>query len=328
MEANLTKSNPLVSICIPAYNSSKYIAETLHSLLNQSYKNFEIIVCDDSSTDNTIPIIKSFNSSLITITKNKGKGASSARNEAFKISNGDLIIFFDADDVVQKNFIASQVVQYLQHDDQTVIYSSIGRFYNNDIQNFKIDEKQNLGNYVFSQWIKVITEKGTGLNVPGRYLIPRSLISSSTPWNENLSMNDDFPFFTKIYKSASKVVLNAEVALMYRSGNSSLSNNWTKKAIHSYWESLNIASEIILEDNVSIDAKKCCASLFQNFIYNVYPEEPSLIRKAEIKVNELGGCPTRKTFRGLTGILSFIFGWKFTARFKKMLIARGRLVKA
>lgn len=95
--------NPLVSICIPSFNSEKYIEETLTSLFNQTYQHLEIIVVDDGSTDNTIHKLASIKDSRFTFTVQQNKGASAARNKAYSLSTGEYIKFMDADDDLLPN---------------------------------------------------------------------------------------------------------------------------------------------------------------------------------------------------------------------------------
>ena len=95
-----------VSIIIPAYNASKYIKRCVMSLLNQTYKNIEIIVINDGSTDNTLEMLKGFD---IKIINKENGGVSSARNMGLKEASGDYICFVDSDDYVEKNYIESVI---------------------------------------------------------------------------------------------------------------------------------------------------------------------------------------------------------------------------
>ena len=95
-----------ISVIIPCYNSSKYIEKCILSVLNQTYKNIEIIVIDDGSSDNTRELIKKYD--VISIFKENG-GVSSARNMGLKIASGEYITFIDSDDYVSSNYIESIV---------------------------------------------------------------------------------------------------------------------------------------------------------------------------------------------------------------------------
>ncbi len=99
-----------ISIVTPTFNSSKFIAETLKSILSQSYKDFEVLVVDDCSTDNTVEIVKSFNDKRIRIFVNDvNKGAAFSRNVALKNAKGEYIAFVDGDDLWEKDKLKKQI---------------------------------------------------------------------------------------------------------------------------------------------------------------------------------------------------------------------------
>lgn len=101
-------NSKLVSIVIAAYNAEKYIPDCLDSILNQTYQNIEIIVCDDASTDRTFDILKkySINDDRIHILQNKrNMFAGFSRNRCIKLCKGEYIAIQDADDVSQQNRI-------------------------------------------------------------------------------------------------------------------------------------------------------------------------------------------------------------------------------
>ena len=93
---------PLVSVLIPAYNHDKYVADTIYSIINQTYKNIEIILIDDCSSDNSKAVIEPFlsaNVKYICEPKNHG-GPAGPRNTGIKQSSGELIMMFDSDDIM------------------------------------------------------------------------------------------------------------------------------------------------------------------------------------------------------------------------------------
>ena len=101
------KTNPLVSIIIPVYNTAKYLPNCLDSIINQSYCNLEIIIIDDGSTDDSYKIAKKYASKdpRIKLVHQKNSGQSSARNKGLSLSKGNFIAFVDSDDKVNKKFI-------------------------------------------------------------------------------------------------------------------------------------------------------------------------------------------------------------------------------
>lgn len=104
---------PVISIILPAYNAAKYIEQTINSLLQQTFTNFELLIVDDGSTDNTISIINSFTDSRIRLIKNEHNlGLVNTLNKAAILCNGKYIARMDADDValpqrlhLQKEFL-------------------------------------------------------------------------------------------------------------------------------------------------------------------------------------------------------------------------------
>ena len=99
-----------VSVIIPVYNSSKYLKECINSVINQTYKNLEIIIVNDKSTDNSLSIINSFNDRRIKrINLKENSGVSIARNKGIEVSTGNLICFIDSDDFWNLKKIEKQV---------------------------------------------------------------------------------------------------------------------------------------------------------------------------------------------------------------------------
>ncbi len=96
---------PLVSVLIPAYNAEKYIKDTLLSVVNQSWRNVEIIVLDDGSVDATGDIVQSFGDERIRYIRQDNRGVGAARNRLLSLASGPLILFVDADDILSPSFI-------------------------------------------------------------------------------------------------------------------------------------------------------------------------------------------------------------------------------
>ena len=109
---------PLISIIIPAYNIENYIAKCLDSLLNQTYKNIEIIVVDDGSSDNTGKVIDDYSSKYdnIKVIHKKNAGVSSARNSGIEVASGDYIGFVDGDDTVDENMFEILIKNAIKYD--------------------------------------------------------------------------------------------------------------------------------------------------------------------------------------------------------------------
>lgn len=94
----------MISVIIPTYQHGKIIKRCLNSIFNQTYKNYEVIVVNDGSTDNTAKVLKNY-SRRIKIIFQENKGANIARNNGFKHAQGEFIIFCDADVVAKKTML-------------------------------------------------------------------------------------------------------------------------------------------------------------------------------------------------------------------------------
>lgn len=100
----------LVSIIMPSYNTADYIAQSVQSVLNQTYKNWELIIVDDCSTDNTDQVLSKFKDERIHILKNKkNMGAAVSRNKAIRAARGQWVAFLDSDDLWKKEKLEKQI---------------------------------------------------------------------------------------------------------------------------------------------------------------------------------------------------------------------------
>lgn len=111
------ETQPLVTVIIPLFNAEKYIAQTIESVISQTYQNWEMIIVDDCSTDNSKDIVKKYEAKesrikLIELEKNFG-GPARPRNVGLDISKGDYLAFLDADDVWLKNKLRVQINEML-----------------------------------------------------------------------------------------------------------------------------------------------------------------------------------------------------------------------
>jgi glycosyltransferase involved in cell wall biosynthesis len=108
METSENKQ-PLISIIIPCFNREKYISDAIDSCLKQTYKNIEIIVVDDGSTDNSVEIIKSKYYDKLKLIVQVNQGSASARNAGLFSAKGEFIIFLDSDDWLSDDLVEAHV---------------------------------------------------------------------------------------------------------------------------------------------------------------------------------------------------------------------------
>src|SRR5919112_6190031 len=95
-EPDLQEGLPLVTVVIPCYNQAHFLGEAIESVLSQSYRNFEIIVVDDGSTDETSEVASRYEE--VRLIRQENRGLSGARNTGIRDSQGEFLVFLDADD--------------------------------------------------------------------------------------------------------------------------------------------------------------------------------------------------------------------------------------
>lgn len=93
------------SIVVPLYNKSRYIGKTIDSVLYQTYKDFELIIVDDSSSDNSVEIVNSYSDQRIKLYTKPNGGVSKARNYGIEKATGEVVCFLDADDIWDRNYL-------------------------------------------------------------------------------------------------------------------------------------------------------------------------------------------------------------------------------
>lgn len=117
--------SPLVSVIIPAYNQAEFLAETVQSVLNQTYRNFEIIVVNDASTDNTDEVMAQMTDPRLKyIVHEKNQRLSAARNTGINASKGEIIFLLDADDLFHPEKLQAHVKFLEEHPEIGVSYNA------------------------------------------------------------------------------------------------------------------------------------------------------------------------------------------------------------
>lgn len=144
--------NPKVTVFIPVYNKSEYVKEAVESILNQTYKEFELLIIDDCSTDDTLDKIRSFTDDRIRIyvnQKNLGPGGSS--NLAFELARGEYILRLDADDIAPPDRIESQV-QYMDSNPHVGVSSGYIKCFGTDenLWTLPLDDKYIKSSFLFT----------------------------------------------------------------------------------------------------------------------------------------------------------------------------------
>ena len=188
-------SNPLVSIIIPAYNAEKYIQRALESALAQTYKDIEIIVIDDGSTDKTAEIIKTYQDPRIIYIFQKNQGQGPARNNGIKKSQGEYITFLDADDYYFPEKVEKQVRFLENHSEYQAVYCNALHFYSaHPLVFFKKKHNYHSGD-IFKD---LLESSYINLNT---IMVSRQILDKAGLFNENRYCPEDWELWLKISRA-------------------------------------------------------------------------------------------------------------------------------
>ena len=301
----------LVSVIIPAYNAEKYIGDTIQSVLNQTYRNVEIIVINDGSTDNTRQIIEmSFgNNPALQLINKANAGAGAARNTGYQNAKGVYIKFLDGDDLINPEMIEQQLS--LVENDDCIISAQWGRFNNNDITTFNLNHENCWQTLPSKDWIISSWENSQTMTNPGIFLIPKKLIEKAGLWDENLSLLDDTEYFTRTILASDEVIFSAESILYYRSGNAgNLSGQLSEAHAWSAYNAILKSTQYLLAVDNNFNTRLLSANFLQNLLYTIYPNFPKIQKIVEAEIKRLGGSKLTWPASPLAKALQPILGWK------------------
>jgi len=191
----MTISNPLISIIINCHNGEKYLNETLASVLNQSYNNWEVIFWDNQSTDYSAKIYKSYKDKRFKyFYANEHTSLYKARNLAIEKSKGDFISFLDADDLWEKNKLELQM-PYFAKSEVGVVYSNIWILKKN-IKSKKLLTKKKL--FQGNVYDKLIVNYNVG--IIAAIIRKKFYLRLDKKFDERFSSIGDFDLFLRLSK--------------------------------------------------------------------------------------------------------------------------------
>lgn len=217
---------PKVSIVVPCYNAAEFIAETLSSVFQQSYTDYEIIVVDDGSTDKSADIIKQITHPALQYQRQENSGVSSARNKGLEKARGEYILFLDADDLLETDFLKTRI-EVLEKNKNLVFACS---------KAVLIDEKGSLLQREYDAVCMNIEEEICNYSpgycsCPSNYLIRNDLKKRGLFFHESLSNSADRFFLLQINSLGKGVIVNGSSKLKYRIHEKSMSKNIKPKNI-------------------------------------------------------------------------------------------------
>jgi glycosyltransferase involved in cell wall biosynthesis len=294
---------------MPCHNAGRYISQAIDSVLGQTWRDLELVIVDDGSTDNSCQIVEAIADPRIILLRQPCAGAAAARNRALASSSGKFVIFMDADDLLGPSHIEGlrSVVAGMS---DFVAMSPWDRFYA-DPGEATFPAREGYLNSDGPAWLALDWRGGGGMTQPGMFLVPRSLIEKVGGWDERLTLMDDFEFYARIIARSAGLKFASGARLYYRSGiGCSLSGRRGRRAVESAFLSITLGSRHLLQAEDSSRAREACAAIFQNFEYTYFPHHTDLRRLARQRVADLGGSDLKPV--GPPGFhrLARLIGWR------------------
>jgi len=213
--------NAFVSIIIPCYNAEKYIAETIASVMNQTYSNWELIIVNDGSTDGSKQFIKQFENKeqRIRIINKLNSGVSDTRNKGLELANGEFVTFLDADDVWHITNLEKKV-NFLAPTDYDVVYSYCQM----------IDEHSNQINKILTgeNDLKIedfLSLKANYNTAPSGVVFKKHVLDKIKGYDTNLSNNADQDILIQTLAQGFKIDVIHEILWDYRIHEENMSKN-------------------------------------------------------------------------------------------------------
>ena len=312
---------PLVSILIPAYNAEEWIADTLRSAIAQTWEPKEIIVVDDGSSDQTLAIVRRFESDQVKIVANEHLGAAATRNKALSLSRGDYIQYLDADDLLAPDKIAQQMKVVQKSSGNRILYSGswaefVYRYYRSEFV-----PTQLWCDLSPVDWLILKMKLGVFMQT-GAWLVSRELAEAAGPWDTRLLGDDDGEYFCRVLLASKEIRFVAESKAYYRrSGVNCLSyiglSNSKMEAQMCSME-LHIRYLRSLED--SARTRDACVSYLQNWLPFFYPNRPDLVEQAREMAAALGGTLRTPELSWKMALFAAVFGGRQAKRAQASMV--------
>jgi len=223
--------NELVSIIIPVYNRASLLPETLDSIVSQTYKNFECILVDDWSTDNSVEVANLYveRDSRFKLYKRPTtfkKGACSCRNYGFEKCTGAFIQWFDSDDLMLNNMIEDKVNALSSNVADLVIMRHAT--FIDDFKDYVVDQRESIKNSTDNPAFEIISADFTAFT--SQVMFRKTFLNCQKQlFNNNLQKNQETEFFIRLFLSKPKLVFNENLGMLIRrDGHISLSSTFDK----------------------------------------------------------------------------------------------------
>lgn len=287
------RENPLVSVIIPTFNRAKTIGESIHSVLRQTYSNFEIIIADDCSEDETESAVKEIGDSRIRYLKTeKRNGACGARNMGALAAKGEILAFLDSDDIWRPEKLRMQLKLWKTHNWGDYILYGAYVYEDRDETRYYPTEKtltagkpQNLFALLLDK--NVVTT--------GTMMLKKRIFLDQKGFDPEYPRLQDWELNLRLARKYDHLFLNEKVLVQHYTEVSISSNveNWAYargRMLREYWEYYSDTGAALRQAYKSLSALCCEETEYRSCSQIIYDEltEPVLLKKFESSRNIFG----------------------------------------
>ncbi len=280
---------PLVSILIPAYNVQAYIADTLRSALAQSWPRTEIIVVDDGSTDGTSDILASLASTALRVVRQENQGAAVARNLALSLAQGDFIQWLDADDLLSRDKITSQVRVLREIGDPRALASCGWAHFRCRPQGARLQPGPLWTDLAPVEWMLRKWETNSHMQT-ATWLVSRELTDRAGPWHTTMSNDDDGEYFARIVLNSSRVAFVPDARVYYRvtPGNRLSDIGRSPAKVDSLLRGMALQIALLRSMRDDTRVRDACTTYLQTWLAEI-ADSPMAFERVRTLVEEWGG---------------------------------------
>ena len=261
----------LISVILPVYNCEKWVERCIKSILNQTYKNIELIIINDGSTDNTLEVCKKYENNQVTIINKENTGVSKTRNVGLEKAQGEYVFFIDADDYIQEECIENMYEKAKEYDTDIVKCD-----YMQFDDNGKI-EKEALFKEEFLYDMKDELQKSTLLNemidtykfnnVWGQLILAKK--AKKIKFDENLAMGEDFLYNYELFNICNKILVVPDQYYCYYLNKNGMNFNESISKIQRKIEDTVYFYKEILDNNNGISEKLILKNAIKEIVLHI-----------------------------------------------------------
>lgn len=284
-------NNDLVSVVIATYNMGNYIESAIDSILKQSYQNFELIVVDDGSVDDTEQRMVAYgDNAKIKYIKQENQGQPKAKNRGLKETTGAYVAFCDADDLWAPNKLELQLPLFKDHPEVGVVYSEVSYI---DDKGNPLDKEQPYERYSGNVTDKLILKNFIPF---GTAIVKKQCFDEMGLFDENLPMGIDWDLWLR-FSTRYKIMYTPAKTYIYRIWPGQMSSNYRGRYHH---------AELIMNKFISNNPGVLSKKTINRAWSDTYNSKGMAIAKAEKTIKE----PLSNIMTALRHDIKYIPAWK------------------